>query len=94
MGTKLQNQTVYLYFPSISIYLALITRVFFIYSRINLKVYPILGLGEVVFWVDRDNATDNTAIFLYSEFRADIFCKMELEAFPFDKQTCLFEVLT
>ena len=84
----------YLYFPNISIYLALITRVYFIYSRINLRVYPILGIGEEVFWVDRDNATDNTAIFLYSEFRADIFCKMELEAFPFDKQTCLFEVLT
>jgi len=58
---------------------------------INLKAYPIAGLGEIVFWVERDNATDTTAIFLYSEFRADVFCKMELEAFPFDKQTCFFE---
>ena len=84
----------YVYFSNIFINLALTTNIFFINSLINLKAYPIVGLGEVVFWVDRDNATDSTAIFLYSEFRADVFCKMELEAFPFDKQTCFFEVLT
>ena len=86
--------TGYVYFSNIFINLALTTNIFFINSLINLKAYPIVGLGEVVFWVDRDNATDSTAIFLYSEFRADVFCKMELEAFPFDKQTCFFEVLT
>ena len=72
MATKLQNQKVlYLYFSNISINLALTTKVFFIYSPINLKIYPIIGFGEGVFWVDRDNATDNTKIFLFSQFRAD-----------------------
>ena len=94
MATKLQNQKVlYLYFSNKSINLALTTKVFFIYSPINLKIYPIIGFGEAVFWVDRDNATDNTKICMFSRFRADIYCKMELKAFPFDKQTCFFEVL-
>ena len=68
----------YLYFSNVSINLALTTQVFFIYSPINLKIYPIIGFGEAVFWVDRDNATDNTKIFMFSKFRADIYCKMEL----------------
>ena len=60
----------YLYFSNISINLALTIRVFLIYSPINLKIYPIIGYGEEVFWVNRDNATDNTKIFLFSQFRA------------------------
>ena len=68
-------------------------RLFFNYSLINLKIYPMLGYDQV-FWVARDNTTGDIAISLYSEFRADVFCKMELESFPFDKQTCYFEVCT
>ena len=51
-----------------------------------------LGYDQV-FWVARDNTTGDIAISLYSEFRADVFCKMRLESFPFDKQTCFLEVL-
>ena len=71
----------------------LLQEIFFIYSLINLKIYPLLGYGEVVYWVARNNTDNNTAIFLYFEFRADVFCKMKLESFPFDKQTCFLEVL-
>ena len=83
----------YVYSWNTFVDLAFITREFFIYSLINLKIYPLLGYGEVVYWVEKNNNDNNTAIFLYFEFRADVFCKMKLESFPFDKQTCFLEVL-
>ena len=57
-----------------------------------MKVYPIHGF-EQSYWVSRDNPTRSVRIHQYSEFRADIFCPMDLQTFPFDKQTCLFEVM-
>ena len=60
---------------------------------VNVKVYPILGFNQV-YWVSKDKTTGFIAISQYSEFKAEVFCKMELGRFPFDKQTCILEVCT
>ena len=65
---------------------------FFIYRLITQEIYPIGGYDQT-FWVDRDNAASSIVISMYYEFRAEVFCPMELERFPFDNQTCYFEVL-
>ena len=64
----------------------------FIYRLITQEIYPIRGYDQA-FWVKWDTDTSSIVIYMYSEFRAEVFCPMELERFPFDNQTCYFEVL-
>ena len=92
----LPNYSIKRYFNNTTLFYGLWIKPFVtivsIYSLLDIKVYPIHGF-EQLFWVSRNNATGSVRINQYFEFRAEVFCQMDLQTFPFDKQTCIFEVL-